>query len=81
MHGRGEVVELCVANRIRGSDLQVGPLPVVGGDGQVIVVRRLVVVDCDAHDLDAGWILLSGHGNLIGELVVHFFGPRWRCSP
>ena len=56
-------------------------MTVVGGDGQVIVVRRLVVVDCDAHDLDAGWILLSGHGNLIGELVVHFFGPRWRCSP
>jgi len=64
-----------VADRIGGADLQVGPLPVVGGDGQVIVSWRLVVVDCDAHDLDAGWILLSGHGNLIGELVVHFFDP------
>ena len=64
-----------VADRVGGADLQVGPLLVRRGDGQIVVAWRLLVVDCDAHDLDAGWILLSGHGNLIGELVVHFFDP------
>ena len=64
-----------VADRSCGSDLQVGSLPVVGGDGQIIVAWRLVIVDCDAHDLHAGRILVAGRGDLVRELVVHFLDP------
>ena len=64
-----------VADRSCGSDLQIGPLPVIGGDGQIIVAWRLLVVDRDAHDLHAGRILVAGRGDLVRELVVHFLDP------
>ena len=64
-----------VADRVGGADLQVGPLLVVGGDGQVIVAWRLLVVDRDAHDLHTGRILVAGRGDLVRELAVHFLDP------
>ena len=33
-----------VADRSCGADLQIGPLPVIGGDGQIIVCRRRLVL-------------------------------------
>ena len=33
-----------VADRVGGADLQIGPLPVIGGDGQIIVCRRRLVL-------------------------------------